>query len=988
MAHDSEELGDLTSEYKTPKDTSLSGKIIYQNMRSLRGNFSKLKEYLMQINTPPEIIAMQETWAPHPWQHTLPGYQALEIIERKGISANKGGGVGFFIKNNTAYTLKGGSTTKDIEYIIIECKNINTNIINIYRPPRGDIEVFINVIDNLVKHAQQKYSKIIIGGDLNINLLQTQHDYVDKFNELINKLGLVPKIFSPTRCTDTSKTLIDNIYTNETQTEGEILITEISDHAGIAVALPKGSGKPKPQIDTKPHKHRDTNPENLQRLNIILKGHDWTDLQTSENPCKKFYDIFQPIYEMTCPVITTKKPNKKIHPIEPWMTYGLVVSRRTKAKLKKEAIQTGHWTKYKIYRNIYNRTLKKAKLISMEHKIKRNHGNSREIWKTVNSYIHKTKSDNEGPQKIIKDNKEITHTKEIAQAFNNYFTEVGPKLAKLCSPQSEIVGKLLGERKSTQFNFKQVTKAEVMKVISKMEPKKSTGHDEISNKVLKAISNGILTPLTIIINRCIKDGTFPKEWKLAKVIPIHKKGSKEDMGNYRPISLLPTMSKVIEKILDKQIREYMEENNYFTPNQFGFRKEHETGHILMKAQEKIAQDKRNKETTIGVFLDLKKAFDTVDHQILIKKIGHYGINTNLIKSYLQNRKQYMDIKGCISGQRTITHGVPQGSILGPLFFILFINDLPLASEMCTLLFADDTTLLLSGKDKEELITNTNNNLRRIKTWFDSNGLTVHAGKTNYMVFNTRKRSQFNGNIKYGKDTLERIGEGEANETTKFVGIYIDELLKWKTHINKTKYKITNNLYILSANKHTIPTRIKILLYNSFIKPHMDYGIELWGKQGQAIMSKLQKKAVRIATNTRNPIAHSEPIYRKYKILKFEDVLKQRLGKLCYRYTKNTLPQGLKNLIQKNENRNSSRNPRQLHEPTPKNNWEHNLPQVYAPKIWNNIPAKIKTATSVNAFKYTYKKHLLENYENFKCTVINCPSCVSTKPSFKNKTSQA
>ena len=443
------------------------------------------------------------------------------------------------------------------------------------------------------------------------------------------------------------------------------------------------------------------------------------------------------------------------------MTKGLLKSRTTKGILRKKALlacephKGEYWEIYKNYRNHYNKLIKAAKLLTLNKLIQKNAGNSKEIWRLVNNYINKRNLRSEEIQKLIIKDEEITEKREMAEKFNGYFTSIGKELTNNYNTGKYEFKKYLGEATSQKFKFKEVSQTEVLKTIKSLEPKRSSGYDGVSNLILKSIADGITIPLTIIINNSFRTKEFPSLWKIAKVVPIFKRGGKGIIGNYRPISLLPTMSKIIEKLMDAQLREYLDKENLLNEDQYGFRKGHETSHALIKTQDLILQARKNKELTIGVFLDLKKAFDTVSHKTLLEKIKHLGIDNSLLKSYLTHRRQYTDINGEKSNKRNIECGVPQGSILGPLLFLIFINDLQNSTNMKTILFADDTTLLASDRDAKKLIKETNNNLQKIKKWFEANGLTVHEQKTNFMVFNHTDGKEFDEKIIYGKTKLRK-----------------------------------------------------------------------------------------------------------------------------------------------------------------------------------------------------------------------------------------
>ena len=270
----------------------------------------------------------------------------------------------------------------------------------------------------------------------------------------------------------------------------------------------------------------------------------------------------------------------------------------------------------------------------------------------------------------------------------------------------------------------------------------SPGYDGIPSTLVKRTMHLYLKTLTLIINQAFYDGVFPRELKIAKVIPIYKSGSTMELNNYRPISVLNIFSKVFERLMYDRLTQFLDKYNILHHNQYGFRQYHSTHHALITLVDKITKSLDSGDIVIGVFLDLKKAFDTVDHTILFKKIHQYGIRGNLNKwfeNYLANRSQYVSYNGKTSDIQNVSCGVPQGSILGPLLFILYINDFSNVSDILYyVLFADDTNVFLNGRDIHKLINTMQQELLKLHTWLLCNKLTLNISKTHYIIFHRAK----------------------------------------------------------------------------------------------------------------------------------------------------------------------------------------------------------------------------------------------------------
>uniref|UniRef100_A0A8C6M2L5 Reverse transcriptase domain-containing protein n=1 Tax=Nothobranchius furzeri TaxID=105023 RepID=A0A8C6M2L5_NOTFU len=401
-----------------------------------------------------------------------------------------------------------------------------------------------------------------------------------------------------------------------------------------------------------------------------------------------------------------------------------------------------------------------------------NKSNIKNTWRILNDVIKKGSGTNSLPNIFLtKDNQEIYQSKEIANEFNKYFTEIGPNLAKDISNtklDADAVSKITNLDKT--IFIQGTNENEVITVVKTFKSKKSADLHGFDMSVVKEIIEIIAKPLTHICNQSLQSGRFPERMKVAKVIPIYKAGDKHDFSNYRPISILSQFSKILETIFHKRLYDFIEHHDILSEQQYGFRRDRTTSLAIVDLVEKISDAIDNKQYAVGVFLDLTKAFDTVNHDLLIKKLCRYGIRGvayDWIKSYLDNRFQYVHINNTDSQLLTVTTGIPQGSVLGPLLFVLYINDICLVSKtLHFILFADDTNVSF-GKDLIKM-DKVEKEIHALKCWFNLNKLTLNLNKTTFIIF-TNRAITVDTHLKINNTEIERV-----NEIT-FLGVTIEKV---------------------------------------------------------------------------------------------------------------------------------------------------------------------------------------------------------------------
>ena len=413
--------------------------------------------------------------------------------------------------------------------------------------------------------------------------------------------------------------------------------------------------------------------------------------------------------------------------------------------------------------------------------------------------------------------------KKLPSILNKHFASCGATLAAKLPHSERHFSEFLAYRPKT-FYFLPVTPGEVESEISLLPLGKSHGVYSCPVSFLKVSKCFISQPLTDIMNTSILEGTFPKKLKLAKVVPVFKNGDDTDPNNYRPISLLSIFNRIFERLMYKRLKSFFEINGLFYESQYGFREKHSTQHALIDIVNRIQNNMDKGMFSTGVFIDLKKAFDTVDHEILLDKLYRYGIRGIVLEwfsSYLKGRSQVTQIGEHASPKELNPCGVPQGSVLGPLLFLIYINDIHQSSDKLNFfLFADDTTLLFAHKNLKVLEQVINSELTKVSEWLIANKLSLNIKKSNYVIFCPKqKKVNREISIKMYDTSANRYCSVERKDFVKFLGILIDCNLKWKHHIDFVSLKISKTIGILARLRHFVSTETLLMIYRSLILPY-------------------------------------------------------------------------------------------------------------------------------------------------------------------------
>ena len=717
---------------------------LHINVRSLIKNKSALLSLLDNLqsqNMFVDVLLVCETFLTdlNESLSDLPGYNSYHMKRNN----HSGGGVSIFVRDCLSVVKIVPTEFNECSFetisLIVRVGKLSYLVSELYRPPSGNLNNFCQQFNAYLDTLNaEKVTSIIIGTDQNIDMFKLdKRTHTSNFLDHLLHNNLEPCITLPTRITHHSATLIDNIYVKrklDISVKAVVIEDDISDHFPCLVTL----------------KSRKFSENENNILLVKIKFNEEVYLKINQDLLFENWEVLTELnvneaYEYLLDCVTKsmdKHARKKVVKVsklnsfgEPWLSVPILKMNNKCKKLFKKSIGKSptslETVKYKEYRKLLVATKRNMKCDFYKKLFGLIGNNSKNLWSVLNGLISKTKNKHSITSICESNSDNVTSdSHKIANIFNEHFSSVGKKVQSKIGKATTNHKKNLNYKYKEQLVFSPVSEIELTKLVDKMQSKTSYGYDHISNQLLKKIFFSIRRPLIVIFNKSLLSGVFPDKMKIARVLPLFKGANSLLCNNYRPISLLPVFSKLPEKLVYKRLTSHMEINDQLFAKQYGFRRNHGCVDAIKTFIGNVLEGFDNAMMCLSIFIDLRKAFDTVNHNVIFDKLSAMGVKDcelSWFESYRSNHSQYVDINGSTSGTNKIEVGVAQGSLLGILLFQLIINDMKNVLKFSSaILYADDTTIYVLGTNPFFLERKLQNDLNRISMRLRSNSLSLNT----------------------------------------------------------------------------------------------------------------------------------------------------------------------------------------------------------------------------------------------------------------------
>lgn len=896
---------------------------MHLNIQCIRNKINEFEIFLK--DHPYDFLLINEHWCTEDEIDYIGIYNYNLISKFCRITTSHGGVAIYALRNYSCTVLEQiNKMSADIHCEITAIEYQNIRIMTVYRSPNGNFDIFLEKLYLVLELLIKDNKVIFVSGDFNVHFHKINNQQTKMLMNIFNSFGFSKTYFGYSR----NSHCLDNIFTNINKNNLHVqsMDTRLSDHLGIHLESNINFKTPLKRINYRP-----ITEQGLPILNTYLENVNWDFIDETDTDVDKKFEMFIMIITDAIENIFPLKSrmiNNNNKPKINWFNDDLRQMRDLLHFLfdfyKRNPTEHNKCI-YNNYRTMYRCEINNAKTIYHE-KFILNHSNPQQaIWKIINSQ---------------KNNHKNLTDKISANEFNDYFVNIPEDILKEMPPCNVAYSHFLENRmEPNQFKFKKVTERDVSEAINSLKNKISKDAYDLNTNIVKSIKHAILKPLTNLINICITVSIFPNCLKISKVVPVYKKNNIDDPTNHRPISVIPYFAKIYELILKIQLLDYFETRNLFNSSQYGFRNKLSTTLAIDKLTTLINSGFEDGQYVSSQFLDLTKAFDCVSHNILISKLNYYGFTTDsiaLLKSYLCNRHQYVNYNSSKSKLATVKHGIPQGSIMGPILFLIYVNDLPNSVRgIQTILFADDTNLTDTNSNLDDLLSEVANTQSNIQNWFLANRLNLNTSKTEIMIFSLRNM----------EDLINPV-------STKFLGVYLDSRLLWDEHTSYVCKKISKNIYLLRNIVGRVSESALVAAYHGLIHSIISYAILVWGHAtSSANVFSLQRRAVRVISG----IKYREDCRDQFKKLNILTVPCTYIFQ-CLLYIKNNLNKYIaRNEIHSHETRYSNN----IHQHFLRLNKTRDGTGYYGIIFYNALPPGVKLL-NLNAFKLRIKRYLVIN----------------------------
>jgi len=926
------------------------------NVRSFSKNSDEICGILGKLSNRPDVIVFTETWFTEGTVAELDGYNSFHTYRNE----LRGGGVSIYVSKqySGSYVSQWSYVDVFIEMCTVNIKVRDDNIVvhGIYRPPDMNVRVFNERLSNLLDDVRQT-KHVFLVGDFNLDSVNQTAPAVD-FSHLCQSHSFVQLITVPTRVSRGVSTCLDQIWYNQlAEAKSGVLEIDVTDHYPAFTIVPLLLGTD----DFIIKRFRDHSDASLRALrdDIEIFVGDCNQTLFREGVCineamELFIDGVYAAYDKCCRIRTKRIVYKRN--MKPWITDSLIDCIRRKHRLFRDYKRgVVDYNYYNSFKDLVNKLLRRTKVKYFAGKFDAVRGDSAATWKIINSLTN-NKSKRTSPCRILFNGNPITDPVDIASNFNNYFSAIAEQLDNRIVRSDRTPISYMSPRVDATFFVSPIIAADICDVINKLKCS-SKGLNSTPTYILKFLADLLSPIIAELFNMSISSGQFPDVLKLARVVPVYKAGDPEDQGNYRPISNLTDFSKIFEKVMYKQFMSFVKSNNILNPNQFGFQKSSSTSDAIVEYLDNLYQTLNFRKSAVSVFLDFSKAFDTVKHEVLIDKLEHLGVRGLVLRwfsSYLSNRQQYVSVGGYNSSRSHIRMGVPQGSVLGPLLFLLYINDMSNSSgKLHFIHFADDTTVFMSGKEADILIDEVNVELVHVNEWLCANRLVLNTAKTTTMIISD-----------FGLQNLRPVRiagvDVEFVHESKFLGVIIDDKLSFNRHVEKLSSTVSRSLGMLNRMSDFIPQSVKLNIYYSIIYSRITYAILAWGQSGLGNIARINRLLRRAHKWVLFPYYSEEKIAQEF--LKFQSVYDYFAAMKLYKILKlghhSYFAPILNNLEPQHDHRTRFRSHYRFNVPKLNKSKCQRCFLYQAIRIWNSLSELTKSSCSLKEFKGKLKKEIL------------------------------